>query len=334
MNKYFPQFADKFLKLIEELKGTKIAVLGHLRPDGDCIGSQVALCRCLNELGVDTLAINPDPVPRTLQPFVADTPFCKITDLQKGDRIAINVDCAAPDRTGQVLQARFPAIFANIDHHISNRAYARYNFVCAEASATAEMLAGLFLDHRLPLDSVTAQALYVGIATDTGQFRYPSTTPQVFQICGDLFAYGADPAAAARQLYERESRAKMHLLQRFLASFRFMCSDHACVGVLHDGIYHETGAAREDSEGLVEYTRSIDGVEIGVLLEEHQGKIKGSFRSKDPVHRVDLLARQFNGGGHACAAGFNCPGDLASTFARLQSVLEEHFATLAAPSRN
>ena len=328
--RYYPQFAAAFQQAMAELTGQRVLIQGHLRPDGDCIGAQVALCRCLNQNWTEAIAINQDTVPRNLASFVGDTPFYQAgayPDTGWEAPRVINVDCADRKRVGATSSQRHLKLHANIDHHLSNPNYATYNIVDAESAACCEILAGLFLDHALPIDAITAQALYVGIATDTGQFRFASTTRQVFEICSRLLQLGAEPAVAAIELYERESRAKTVLLQRFLASLEFACEGRVCIGFLPEGIYTETGTDREDAEGLVDYTRAIDGVAIGVSLEAYGGKIKGSLRAKDSVHRVDRLASQFDGGGHANAAGFNVDGTLASFYRELLDVLERHFQT-------
>ena len=328
---YYPQFADTFQQALAGLKGKRVLIQGHLRPDGDCIGSQVALCRCLKQIGAEAVVVQQDTVPRNLESFIGDTPVCKVEQLSKlgwEDPLVINVDCAAANRVGEALSERHPQLYANIDHHLSNPNYATHNIVHSESAATCEILAGLFLDHDLPIDAVTAQALYVGIATDTGQFRFSSTTRQVFEICYRLLEHGADPAAAALELYERESLERVVLLQRFLASLERVCDGRVCIGLLPDGIYAETGAQREDAEGFVDYTRAIDGVAIGVLLEENKGRIKGSLRAKDPSHRVDLIAGEFKGGGHAAAAGFNVDETLDTFYPKLLKALEQHFQSL------
>jgi phosphoesterase RecJ-like protein len=325
---YYSELLSNFREAIGELAGNRVAVLGHMRPDGDCIGSQVALTRVLSGMGIESVAVNRDPAPGNLRAFIGDTPFIKESEFEPEGWTAVAVDCADPVRIGRTLQAQFPDIILNIDHHISNPGYARHNLIHAQSSATAEILAGLFYDCEFPVDAVSAQALYVGIATDTGQFRFQSTTQQVFEICCRLMGDGADPATAAMDLYEQESIPKLKLLERFLASLRFECDGRVCVGILEDGVYASTGANKEDSEGLVDYARSIEGVDIGVLVEEHNGAIKGSFRSKEPIHRVDLLATQFNGGGHACAAGFNSFGKLQRFYPKLIASLREHFEKL------
>lgn len=316
------------MQAIEGIRGRPVAVLGHVRPDGDCIGSQVAVARVLREMGFDAVCYNHHQVPSNCASFVGDTPFFMDEAGVDSSRVAISVDCADRKRLGPVLQEAFPHVYLNIDHHISNSLYAEHNIIEGTASATGEILGGIFLDNELSVDDVTAQALYVGIATDTGQFRFASTTRDTFEICCHLMERGADPAAAAMELYERESPAKLALLQRFLASFRYLCGGRVCVGIIDKEAWAATGATKEDTEGLVDYARSIEGVEIGVLLEEMDGMMKGSFRAKDPVHRVDQLAIQFNGGGHACAAGFNPESTLEEFYPRLVEALEKHFASL------
>lgn len=313
-----------FAELLQRLRGQKVVVLGHVRPDGDCIGSQVALCRILVQQGVDAVCLNGDPVPRVLREIVNDTPF-----LGRGDigscrgRVAIHVDCSGLDRCGKPVQEAFPESAANFDHHLSNAGYAAANFISTTSPATAELLAGLFDDAGLHVDPVTAHALYVGIATDTGQFRYPSTTAATFRTAARLVGMGADPARAGLELYERESAGKIALLQRFLASLQFSSGGRVCIGRIGLRDYAETGTDREDAEGLVDYARSIEGVEIGAILEDRDGVVKGSLRAKDPNLRMDLLAARFNGGGHAAAAGFNCQATMDEFLPRFTKALAD-----------
>ena len=328
MEPYFPHHCQEFKAALDAIPSRRVAVLGHVRPDGDCIGSQVGLARVLREMGFDVVCYNQHAVPRNCEPFLGDTPFFQTGTNVEGDRVAITVDCADRKRLGVVLQEAFPKVYLNVDHHISNTGYGEHNIIDGHASATGEILAGIFLDLDMPVDAVAAQALYVGIATDTGQFRFASTTRDTFEICCHLMEKGADPATAAMELYERESPQKLALLQRFLASFRYLCEGRVCLGLINQADWDATGADKEDTEGLVDYARAIDGVEIGILLEQHDGQLKGSFRAKDKRHRVDQLARQFNGGGHACAAGFNPECSLEELFPRLESALINHFNSL------
>ncbi len=329
---FFPYDSARFDECIEAFKGQKVAVLGHMRPDGDCIGSIIAVVRMLLSKGIEAVGLNSDDVPANLKAFVGDTPLYSPEGFDPDGYIAVSVDCADFKRVGGGLSALFPEVVLNVDHHISNKAYGRENFVIATASATAEILAGFYLDLGYEMDPVTAQALYVGIATDTGQFRFPSTTPETFEIARRLCEHGARPAEAAYELYERESFAKIKLLQSFLASLRMEYDNRVCVGLLENGVYEATGATVDDSEGLVDYARSIDGVDIGVLLEDRAGALKGSLRAKNPIYRVDQIAKQFHGGGHACAAGLNVENSsIAEFYPKLLEAIGQHLKALGRP---
>ena len=322
----FLKESNLFANALNELKGKPVLVLGHRRPDGDCIGSQVGLTRVLIELGVDARAVNQDPIPRTLKKFVGNTPFFIPGEIEGNDFTIVTVDCADKHRIGEELSKRFPEVFLNIDHHVSNNNYAKTNFVLPDASATGEILAKFFLDCEMKIDPITADALYVGIATDTGQFCYSGTNASVFEVCRKLCEFGADPSAVAHELYEREKPGRVQLLQRFLASFRMEHDERVCIGTLRDSYYKETNTEPEDAESFVDYARSMEGVEIGALLEERNGKIKGSLRAKDASFRVDILAKEFNGGGHACAAGFNVNQTWDEFYPKLVDAIGRHLA--------
>jgi phosphoesterase RecJ-like protein len=329
MAQYFPDLAKRFTDMLRDLAGKKVAVIGHARPDGDCIGSQVALARQLKALGHETLCVNPDPIPRRLQFMVRDVVFVTAAQVPS-DFVAIFVDCADHDRAGEKTRLRFPNPFASIDHHISNGGFGTYNLIDVYAAATCEILAGIFLDNGYTLDATTAQALYAGIMTDTGQFRFNSTTRRTFMLAAELVQLGVSPANVGAEIYERESAGKLQLLQKFLASFKMECSGRVCVGYLPQGVFDETGTLPEDTEGLVDYARSIDGVDIGVLIEERQGGVKASLRSKDPEFRVDQVAALFGGGGHACAAGLNFKNSTLAEFRpKLLAALEQQIAKVA-----
>lgn len=328
-NKFYPEHSPRFAQAIATLKGQKVAVLGHQRPDGDCIGSTVAVVRILKSLGIDAIGLNRDATPSNLEAFVSDTPMALAESFVPDGHIAVSVDCADFRRVGDRLNELFPEVSLNVDHHISNKLYGAENIVIGTACATAEILAGFYFDNGYEVDAVTAQALYVGIATDTGQFRFPSTTPDTFEIARRLCECGANPAEAAYELYERESFAKIKLLQKFLDSLSMEFEGRVCVGLIENGVYDQTGAHIDDSEGLVDYARAIDGVDVGVLIEDRAGALKGSLRAKDPKYRVDQIAKQFGGGGHACAAGLNLDNSSIKEFyPKLMKAVGEHLKTI------
>lgn len=329
METFYPEFAEKFGQLLAAVAGRKVAVVGHARPDGDCIGAQVALARALSARGHDVVCANPDPVPRRLQFLVPGMTFLRTDDVLPSaeDRAAIFVDCADHARGGERLKVRYPAPVGAIDHHLSNAGFAEFNLIDSASAATCEILAGLLFDAGLPVDPLSAQALYTGILTDTGQFRFNSTSRRCFVLAGELVARGARPAEAGFELFERETLGKLRLMQHFLASLQLECDGRVCIGTLPPGIFELTGSNAEDTEGLVDYARSIEGVAIGALIEQRpDGTVKASLRAKDPVYRVDLAAARFNGGGHACAAGLNLKQNTEGFHARLVAVLAERIA--------
>lgn len=319
----YPQFASRFAVLLSELHGKQVVVIGHMRPDADCIGSQVALCRLLRSQGVDAACINSDKVPRRIKFLVGDTPFFLRDEVPPRGKIAIFTDCADHGRAGEKMREMYPAPIACFDHHISNDGFGRFDFVDTASAATAEVLMGIFVDADLPIDRVTAQALYTGIMTDTGQFRFPSTSERVFRLSAELVSRGADPSLAGAELYERESLGKLKLIQHFLGSLKMECLGRVCIGILPQGVFDLTGATGEDTEGLVDYARSIEGVVIGVMIEERPGAIKCSLRGIHSVYRMDTLAAQFGGGGHANAAGLTWPGTLADFYPMLLAAIRQ-----------
>lgn len=333
MEKFYPELSAKFAQLLASLAGQKIAIVGHARPDGDCIGSQVALARVLAARGFDAICVNPDPVPRRLLFLVDGMRFFRTDEVlnTKEERAAIFVDCADHVRGGERLKLRYPHPAAVIDHHLSNVGYAAANLVDSASAATCEILAGMFFDNDLPVDAQSAQALFTGILTDTGQFRFNSTSRRCFVLAGELVARGARPAEAGAELYERETEGKLRLLQHFLSSLKIECGGRACIGTLPPGIFERTGSNTEDTEGLVDYARSIDGVDIGALIEHRpDGTVKASLRAKDPVFRVDSIAAQFNGGGHACAAGLSLKNGIEDFYARLVAAMAKRIAEVDA----
>ncbi len=327
--KFYPELSAQFARLLASIAGRKVAVIGHARPDGDCIGSQIALARVLSGLGHDVICVNGDPVPRRLLFLVEGMKFFRTDDVlgDTTDRAAIFVDCADHARGGDRLKAKYPQPVGVIDHHLSNVGFAPFNLVDSASAATCEILTGMFLDNHLPIDAQSAQALFTGILTDTGQFRFNSTSRRCFMLAGELVARGAHPAEAGYELYERESEGKLRLLQHFLSTLKLECNRRVCIGTLPVGIFEQTGSNSEDTEGLVDYARSIDGVDIGALIEERpDGTVKASLRAKDPSFRVDLVAAQFNGGGHACAAGLNLKKNVDGFYQRLVAAFAERLA--------
>ncbi len=284
-----------------------VCVIGHARPDGDCVGSQIAASRLLAHFGVENFMANADRVPHSLR-YLQGSDSISIFDRKAlGDAALLYVDCADEGRVGPKtsISLEDSRRLGNVDHHISNTNFAEFNIVDHGASATCEVLAGIAFDLRIPVDSGLAQALYTGVMTDTGRFGFAATSSRVFELCARLMECGASPQLAAENLYENVSLARLKLLERFLGTLEYACDGKVCIGELRQRDFLETGTSYLDTEGFVDYARSVNDVSVGVLLEERKATTKGSLRAKRKEIRVDRIAAQFGGGGHACAAAMS-----------------------------
>lgn len=328
MKKYFPEESARFSALLERLDGKRVAVLGHVRPDGDCIGAQLALCRILRSRGIDAVCVNHHAVPYNLKGFVRDTPFFREEEFENDGRLAVSVDCGNLARLGKSLLAKaFPqGVFAAIDHHETNEFFATgENIVIPSAAATCHILAAFCEDCGIAIDEALAEALYVGICTDTGQFRYSATTAEVMELAAALVRAGASPAEISRQLYEQEKFGKLELLQRYLATATLLADGKVALAWIPKDAFEATGTTREDAENFVNYLRGIAGVKIACQLEQSHTGVKGSIRASEDRMRADVLAQKLNGGGHIRAAGFNLDGaDLDRDREKIVAVILDH----------
>ncbi len=315
MNLRFPNFAADFKELLEYAREKKIAVAGHMRPDGDCIGSQLALADFLRQAGAKSVVcINQNPIPYLYENLAVGEKIHPAEDFADTSYEIVTVDCADCKRVNDSLCERFPNILACIDHHTTNSTTAKINIIDSQASATTEILAGLALDAGLQISPRIANLLYAGIVMDTRQFTTTSTRTLTFEIATDLIKIGANASQVAIELYQREKFGKLKLLATYLKSLTMYYDGRVCIGVLPSGVYEETGSDKADSDGLVDFARSVNGVDIAVLLEELSDGVKGSLRGKSPIFAVNEIAASFGGGGHLAAAGFNAKGETLSSF--------------------
>ncbi len=250
---------------------------------------------------------NADCVPNSLL-YLEGSELISIFDRQMmNDTALLYVDCADEGRVGPKTSIALQGFrrIGNVDHHISNTGFAEFNVVDQGASATCEILAGIAFDLQVTITPDLAQALYTGIMTDTGRFGFAATSSRVFDLCANLVDCGASPQAAAENLYENVSLARLKLLERFLGTLEYACDGKVCIGELKQRDFLETGTSYLDTEGFVDYARSVSDVAVGVLLEERKTTTKGSLRAERKEIRVDQVAAQFGGGGHACAAAMS-----------------------------
>ena len=284
--------------------------------------------------GIDAVCVNHHEVPYYLKNFIGETPFFREDDFENAEaRIAVSVDCGNLSRLGKsLLEKAFPnGVFAAIDHHETNEFFgSEENIVLPRAAATCHMLAAFCLDCGIEIDAQLASALYVGIATDTGQFQYSSTTADVLEIAGTLVRRGASPELISHELYEQEKFSKLELLRRYLETAQLLADGKIALAWIPKNAFAETGTTREDAENFVNYLRGIAGVKIACQLEQSHTGVKGSLRATCDEMRVDLLAKKLNGGGHIRAAGFNLDGaDLEKDRPRIVETILAHLRELS-----
>ncbi len=323
---YFPNSAEKFRRLLESVRGLNVAVFGHVRPDGDCVSSMFATADTLREAGAKkVVCVDAHPLPRLYKNFAFGEEIVPAKNFDGKNFHTVCVDCSSFSRTGAENFSNLPFL-ATIDHHVSSGpSGALIDILEPDAAAAAELIAGMHLDSGISISQKNAERLFMGIMMDTRQLTTPSAKYRTWEIASELVKLGADPAKVARELYQRESFAKIKLLASYLKTLTMHFDNRVCIGLLESGVYERTGAEKADSDGLVDYARSIDGVEVAALLEHIPDGVKGSLRAKDPKFRVDEIAAKFGGGGHMAAAGFTAKGmDINTFYPQLLSAIEEH----------
>lgn len=306
--------------------GDQYLVVSHVQPDGDAISSTVVTDWILRQLGKRTVLINEGAVPSRLAYMKSASSivnYSEETASQTFDRI-IAVDCADFRRIGLVSQwFAEDAQLLNIDHHPTNDAFGTSNLIRTDAAATVEILYDLIEHAGLELDLEAATAVYTGLITDTGGFRYSNTTPRVMHIASTMLALGVSGHELADHLLERMTKAQLLLLQRGLNRLSFSDDNRIAWLYVPYSDMLDTGATGEDLEGLVNYARNVEGVEVGALFKETEnGQVKVSLRSSGKAD-VAAIAQSFGGGGHVRAAGCRLDGPTADAITRVVDAARE-----------
>jgi len=300
----------------------RFVVISHVRPDGDALGSQLAMGLALKHLGKDVTIWNEDGmldkysfVPR------AELLTKPAAEPQEFD-VMIALDTAIQNRLGTAGDAvRAAKLCINIDHHPSNPGYGDIVYIDADAPATGQILFELIRSEGLPFDREIAENLYVAISTDTGSFQYPNTTARTFEIGAELIRAGVNVGRISQQLYENYPRRRIELLRELLGTMRFAADGKVASFSLSMETAKRLGVLPEDNEGLIDHLRAIRGVVIAVFFEElPENKVRVSMRSKDEAADVCAICKQFGGGGHTLAAGARVRGSLAEAEQRVLAV--------------
>jgi phosphoesterase RecJ-like protein len=300
----------------------RFAVLSHVRPDGDALGSQLALALSLKQLGKDVRVWNEDGMLEKYSFLPHAELLTKPPSSPEDVDVAIALDTAIQNRLGIALASvRSAKIWINIDHHLSNPGYGDLIYVDPAAPATGEIIFGLIKTQRLPFNRDIAENLYAAISTDTGSFQYPKTSARTFEIAADLINAGLDVGRLSQHLYENYPRRRVELLRELLRTMRFEHGGRVASFSLNLKTAVELGVLPEDNEGLIDHLRAIRGVIVAVFFEElPDGKVRVSMRSKSDAVDVCAICQKFGGGGHTRAAGARVRGTLAEVE---KKVLEE-----------
>jgi len=298
----------------------------HENPEGDAIGSELALALALRKMGKTATVLNADPVPANLLFLPGADSVVFAEDGSKYD-VAVVVDCGSPERTGRVAQELLKCpLLVNIDHHRTNGDLGELSLIDPDAAATGLLIHRVLSAMKYEIGLDVATNIYVAVLTDTGSFHYGSSSPEAFEVAGEMVRRGVDPWAVAEQVYETQSAQRLRLLGRVLDSLDVSSDGRvACITSLCEDL-REFASGKDALEGFINYPRSIVGVEVAVSFrEEEGGVIRVSFRSKGRVD-VSAVAARFGGGGHRNAAGCSVPGTLADV---KKKVLEALAAVLS-----
>jgi phosphoesterase RecJ-like protein len=308
--------------------GRRVALTTHVNADGDGVGSEVALWHLLTARGVRAAIANPTPIPdrfHFLVPKGADHSERAAREIAAADVVVV-LDISDTSRLGDLARAiTHSQAVACIDHHVSGGSLPRGpRLVAPEAAATAELVFDLANALGWPVSAEAARALYVGILTDTGAFRFANTTPRALRVAGALLERGVDPESIYESVYASAPEGRVRLTAEVLETL-VVERDRglAWVTVPPDALQRH-GATADDLDGIVEYPRSIAGVRLALLFRQlANGRVKVSFRSLGDVD-VAQLAERFGGGGHRKAAGASLDGTLAEAQGRVLAAAREY----------
>jgi bifunctional oligoribonuclease and PAP phosphatase NrnA len=302
-----PKIIDRILGEISAHK--TFCIVGHVRPDGDCIGSQLGLTLALRNQGKKVACWNEDPMPAKLAFLDPDKLVQKPRPGTNFDCV-IATDCASFERLGKAgsgLGQR--KLLINIDHHASNTRYGDINWISDQEPSTGEIIFRLMKVANWPITPEIANCLFTAVSTDTGSFQYPSTRPSTYNVAGELVKRGANLAKICDEVYQSYPLSRARLLRHVYNHFHLTHDNQIAYFWLKKADFDRTGAVADDSEGLIDHIRAIEPVVVACLFEELSPDMtRISLRSKRDNVNVNEIASSFGGGGHRAAAGARIPG--------------------------
>ena len=316
-----------FSEIAQALLGAhKIVIVSHIHPDGDAIGSQLAMALTLRHLGKQVAVWNEDGLPDSMRFLTQSELVTQPPAESQNFDLVLALDTATRQRLGITLQAIGHADqWINIDHHASNPRYGDLVYIDISAPATGQIVYELIQEVGFPMTTKIAEALYAAISTDTGSFRYSNTTARTFEIAAKLVQAGVNVGEISRQLYDSYPKRRVELLSQILRGALFQADDRVVSLILTQKTKKTLGIQPGDIDGLIDYVRSVETVLVAIFFEElEEGRIRISMRSKNPRIDVNRICAEFGGGGHPLAAGARICGDLADVRKRVtKKVIDE-----------
>ena len=296
-------------------------VSSHVNPEGDAIGSALALAEGLEAMGKDVTVFFDDAIPYIYRFLPHVDRIVHDVEGMAFD-VTIAVDCGKLERLGKGFgRLKGRGVFVNIDHHSTNDLFGDINLIDERASATGEIVYRLLKALDVPITYTIATNLYVAILMDTGSFRYSSATPEAFRMAAELVEKGVRPWEIAKRIYESHPIERLRLLGHALGTIELRCGGKVAIMVVTEEMYRLSGASEGMTESFVNYPRSIEGVKVAVFIREiGEGRYKLSLRAKADVD-VGEVASLFGGGGHRRAAGCVVEGRLEEVKERISGTL-------------
>jgi phosphoesterase RecJ-like protein len=286
----------------------RFVLSSHSRPDGDSIGSQLAMAYALRVLGKEATIVNADPAPAPLMAFPG-VPDIRIASSVEGEfDAAIVMECGDLKRTGVTGLERYYVI--NIDHHPGNEAYGAINWFDASAAACSEMVYDVVRALDVPLTREIATHIYLAILTDTGSFHYSSISPRTFEICRECMAAGVDPVLVARNVYDSNNMGRLKLFGAVLGAMQIDQTGRIAIVYVDHEMARAAGGTYEDTEGLINLPLTVKEIEAVVFFKQEKGdEYRVSLRSKGDVD-INVVAKEYGGGGHKNASGCTISGPI------------------------
>jgi phosphoesterase RecJ-like protein len=316
---------EQILQLIE--RSQTVLVASHESPDGDALGSTLALTIALREMGKDVVAYNCDHPPRDYAFLPGYSTIVSDLDDNQIFDAGFVLDAGELRRAGAWIRGRCRTL-VNIDHHPYSENFGDIYYVDTQASATGVMIYRLLHAAGFNVSRDVATCIYTSILSDTGSFRYSNANTEAYQVAGEMIAIGVDPWSIASSLYESQDLQRLRLLGLSLTTLRISsCGLYASLAVTLD-MYERAGAREEHTDRFINYPRSIRGVEVAIFFRQlAEDRFKVGFRSKGNID-VGALARAMDGGGHHNAAGAEVRGSLENVqewvFTRVSELLPAH----------